>query len=219
MRRNKIVGKYIILLLLCFMSISVDAQMKKITKPFTEVRHIDILKKSKPHSTKLAWMLSAALPGLGQVYNGQWWKVPILYGGITGIVYGLNWNSKNYKSYRAAFGDYISYIQQKAEGVEEPTGERRWEDLVPYDVSDYDASDEEWFQTSLKNRRDKYKRDRDMLYLVMAGTYFINIIDALVSAHFYDFDISDDLSMQVRPHVKMNTLAGNNLGVSCSFRF
>lgn len=188
-------------------------------KSFTDKETARLLRKSKPHSTTKAWIMSAVLPGLGQVYNDQWWKVPILYGGFTAIVYGINWNTKSYISYKNAYSDYITYLSKKEAG-ENPPADGRWkEHTKTLDVSQFDKTTEEWFRKKLKNRKDFHKRNRDLTYIAMGGVYFLNIIDALVAAHFYDFDISDDLSMGIRPTVDFNPSSGNNVGLSCSIKF
>ena len=64
----------------------------------------------KPHSPHRATIMAMVLPGSGQIYNRQWWKLPILYGGIGATVYGLSWNMKYYKKYRTAFVDYTAYL-------------------------------------------------------------------------------------------------------------
>lgn len=180
-----------------------------------------ILKKSKPHSPALAWKLSMVLPGLGQIYNGQWWKVPILYGGIAGAIYGFTWNSARYNEYKNAFSDYVGYVNQvvpEGQSRVKVNGER-WKKVYPSDVLSFDASRQEWFTTSLKNKKDSYKRDRDLTIILMAGIYALNMIDALVSAHFYDFDISDDLSMGLRPSVNYNPSSGSSVGFACTLSF
>lgn len=241
------VGKYIIILFLCFISLSINAQTEKINTNTKDLELIEndtlstsksvvfkkeivntplskketslVLSKSKVHSPKLAWIMSAVIPGLGQIYNGQWWKVPILYGGVAGTIYGINWNTARYNEYKDAFGDYLDYLNQKANGVVEPVSSMRWKKVFPDDVSGYDKGQEDWFKNALKNKKDSYKRDRDLTYILMGGIYFLNIIDALVYAHFYDFDISDDLSMRLSPSVDLNPMAGNSVGVFCAIRF
>jgi len=180
-----------------------------------------VLRKSRPHSPHKATIMSMVLPGLGQVYNGQWWKVPIIYGGVAATIYGINWNISQYDNYKDAFVDYIGYLEQEVpEGGERvKVNDERWKKVFFQDVTTYDQSQEEWLKNALKNRKDSYKRDRDMLYIVMGGIYVLNIIDAVVFAHFYDFDISDDLSMGVRPTMDYTPMAGGSVGVSCTIRF
>jgi len=180
-----------------------------------------IMKMSKPHSPALAWKLSLVLPGLGQIYNGQWWKVPIIYAGIGGAIYGMSWNMSKYNDYKYAFSDYVEYINQIVpEGQDRVSvNSERWKKVYVDDVNNFDTSQEEWFKNALKNRKDSFKRNRDLTIIAAVGVYALNIIDALVAAHFYDFDLSDDLSMGVRPSVNYNNASGNSLGIACSIRF
>ena len=180
-----------------------------------------VLRKAKPHSPTKATLLSMALPGLGQIYNGQWWKVPILYGGIGATIYGMNWNISMYKKYKSAFADYVEYTSQVVPegGKKVKVNDETWRKVYIYDVSNFDSTKEEWFKSALKNRKDSYRRDRDLTVILMAGIYVLNIIDATVFAHFYDFDISDDLSMGVRPKLDYTPTAGGSVGVSCTINF
>ena len=61
----------------------------------------------KPNPTK-AVIFSAILPGLGQIYNKAYWKLPIVYGGFMGCIYAITWNNRNYKDYSAAYFDLVS---------------------------------------------------------------------------------------------------------------
>lgn len=183
---------------------------------------MSVVKVSKPHSPALAWKLSMVLPGLGQIYNGQWWKVPIIYGAIGGAIYGVQWNNRQYNNYKYAFSDYVEYINQVVpEGQERvKVNDERWNDVYKQgSVKEFSTSNEEWFKNALKNRKDSYKRNRDLTVILTVGVYALNIIDALVSAHFYDFDISDDLSMGFRPSFDYNAASGNSLGLACSVKF
>ena len=64
----------------------------------------------KPHSPHKATIMAMLLPGSGQIYNGQWWKVPILYGGMAADIYGIVWNQKRFKEYRDAYVEWVQYL-------------------------------------------------------------------------------------------------------------
>ena len=174
--------------------------------------------KKKPHSPHKATIYAMVLPGLGQIYNHQYWKLPILYGGIAATYYAINWNGDMYKKYKGAFIDYIQYLDFKNNGGTEPET-KRWEKIYIGDVTEFTQTQQEWFKNTLKNKKDSYKRDRDLMYIVMGGIYALNIIDATVFAHFYDFDISDDLSMGIVPTMQHSEVAGNSVGLNCTIRF
>lgn len=164
------------------------------------------------HSPHKASLFAAILPGMGQVYNQKYWKLPLVYGGIAGIGYAIHFNSKYYKRYRSAYRDFIirdpnnmSYVQFIPPG------------LTLEDVHGKNAS---WFQNALNNKKNYYKRYRDLSYIGMAVLYVAQIIDATVDAHFFDFDISDDLSLRIAPAVTSGPM-GNDypLGMQLQFNF
>ena len=179
--------------------------------------HIESLKHERVVSPKKAAMLSAVLPGLGQIYNRKYWKLPILYGGIGLMVYGLSWNNKTYIEYRNAYVDW-SY---EMDGV---PNNQRYLDILSIDTQ---ASllngdiDEDWFLEQLENKKDSYRRDRDLLIFGSIALYVLNILDASVDAHLSDFDISEELSMKIEPSI-LDVHHGNlnrAIGVSCKLTF
>ena len=158
-------------------------------------------------------MLSAVFPGLGQIYNRKYWKLPIIYGGIGAMVYGLTWNHTTYIEYRNAYVDW-SY---RLDGIPE---NQRYNKVVPVGYN-FDEVDEEWFLLQLENKKNSFRRDRDLLILGMLAAYIVNILDASVDAHLSDFDIGEDLSMKVSPaviHVP-NSNYNRSLGLTCKLTF
>ena len=180
----------------------------------------------KPHSPTKATWLAMVLPGAGQVYNRQWWKLPILYGGVGATVYGLSWNMKYYKRYRTAFADYTAYLNQIAEDRENDRetpypADNSWDKLMApgRTAEGYSESMQQRFQEVLKTKKDNYKRNRDLLYIVSGGIYVIQIIDAVVFAHFYDFEINEDLSMRLEPSTGFSPVCGGTVGLTLTFNF
>jgi len=196
------------------------AKLDKAIQVDMESGTANILKMSKPHSPRKAWIMSALLPGLGQVYNGQWWKVPIIYGALGGLVAAAIYNDNQYTNYRNAFIDFNDYLTYKATGASDPySGKTRWKKVYVQDATKLDESGQEWFREALKNKKDAFRRDRDFMYILSGGFYVLNIIDALVYAHFYNFDITEDISMGLQPTVGYNPYSGNNYGLSCTINF
>ncbi len=153
-------------------------------------------------SPKKAAMLSAAFPGAGQIYNHQWWKAPIIYATMGTIAYFIYWNNDNYVKYRNAYIDFVD---------DDPTT-TRYDEITP---DGYVISDDSWFESTVENRKDNYRRDRDLLIISLVGVYALNIIEANVAAHLYDFDVSDDLSLNVSPDFKYDWFNRNpTVGVS-----
>lgn len=149
--------------------------------PYSDLQLADTLKTPyKPDPSKAIWY-SALCPGLGQLYNRRYWKLPIVAAGIVGISYAINWNSKYYVAYTNAYRDISddnpntqSYLKLLPPGYEFNTSQ---------------------LTNVLKNRQQKYRRSRDLSYISAVGIYLICILDAYVDAHLYDFDISPDLSI------------------------
>ena len=103
----------------------------------------------KPHSPHKATIMAMLLPGSGQIYNGQWWKVPILYGGMAADIYGIVWNQKRFKEYRDAYVEWVQYVY----------------------------------------------------------------------AHFYDFEIDDNLSFNLQPTSSYSPVSGGSIGLTLTFNF
>lgn len=138
-------------------------------------------------------MLSAVLPGLGQAYNNQYWKIPLIYGG--GIIIGhyINYNHKIYNEMRNSL-------------IAEVDGD-------PSTINPYN---DRFRETALLRNRDAFRRNRDLLILVGAAFYLLNIVDAHVSAHLHEFEVNDNLSLKVSPSIQPTPLFSQALGVSLS---
>lgn len=144
----------------------------------------DSIAEQKKHSPKRATIYSAVLPGLGQAYNKKYWKIPIVYAGIGTIFYFAYTNGSNYSDYREAY-DYKSGIAT--------------------DVSDDIKSiANRYSEGNLITIRDYYRRNTELSWIIMAAWYGLNIIDACVDAHFFEYDISDDLTLKVEPVISTN---------------
>ncbi len=164
----------------------------------------------KKHSPHKASFYAAILPGLGQAYNKKYWKIPILYAGIGGVGYAIHFNSKYYKKYKAAYRDFI---------IRDP-GNKSYLEFIPPNVTEDQIYGEyqQWFEEALNSKKQYYRRYRDLSYIGMAALYALQIVDAAVDAHFYNFDISDDLSMQVQPSM-MPPIPGDFTGVGLQLKF
>lgn len=175
----------------------------------------------KPHSPHKATIMAMVLPGSGQIYNGQWWKVPILYGGIGATVYGISWNSRQFNKYKTAFVDYSVYLEDKAKDPELPYPENpSWDKVyVGGDVESFTPQQQSNFKKQLQNKKDNFKRNRDLLYITMGAIYALQIIDACVFAHFYDFEIDEDLSLNVQPVSFYSPAGGGMVGLSLTLTF
>ena len=174
--------------------------------------------KFKPDSKK-AVILSAIFPGLGQIYNRKYWKLPLVYGSFIGCAYAITWNANQYNGYRSAYLNYLYYINGR------PSDNNSW-DVYRYgtylsqDPSTWTFDMQNQFSTALKSARDYYRRYRDMSIIISVGVYAIWIIDAYVDAQLFDFDINPDLSMHIAPVLFDRTAVNTrSVGMQLSFAF
>lgn len=185
---------------------------------------IQVESKERIHSPHKATMYSVMFPGLGQIYNKKYWKVPILYAGIGVTIYAIKWNTDNFKKYKAGFQDFSQFYKWKYQSseqipqIEEPTS-KSYEDLYNADFNNTTPNFDNWFKTQLQNKKDSFKHDRDLSYIILAGVYVLNIIDAAVDAHFTDFNVNDDLTIKVEPAVNYSAFSGNSIGFRCQITF
>lgn len=168
----------------------------------------DTLVAKKVHSPKKAAILSAVLPGAGQVYNGKWWKVPIVYAGLGGFGYLAYSNYSSYRTYLIAY--------------ELKTGDLD-EGVTP---SEYEIQLAENYQASqLQSYKNSYRRDFEFYCIILAAWYGLNIVDAIVDGHLYTYDISDDLSLHVDPAFSLSETpnlalaGGRQTGLTFSLHF
>lgn len=157
-----------------------------------------------PDPQRALW-LSFVIPGGGQIYNRKYWKLPIFYGGFLGCAYAFTWNQQMYMDYSQAYLDIM----------DDNPNTNSYVDMFPpsYDIE----SNISRFQTIFKNRKDRYRRWRDLSAFCFIGVYALSIIDAYVDAHLSFFDISPDLSLQWGP----TSIEGPhpNLGVGAALNF
>jgi len=159
----------------------------------------------KPDPKKAIWY-SLLCPGLGQLYNRRYWKLPFVGAGVIGLAYAINWNSKYYNAYTNAYRDIL----------DDDPNTTSYMKLMPVGTTSYNESQ---LQTVLKNRQEKFRRSRDLSYIGAVGVYVICILDAFVDAQLYDFDISSDLSV-IPSAPRVNNYGGAKaVEFSLAFRF
>lgn len=145
-----------------------------------------------PDPTRAVWM-SALFPGLGQVYNRRYWKLPIIVAGYMGLAYGTSWNARMYQDYQLAYSDIM----------DDDPDTKSYLDFFPPTV-DESSLDKSWLSQTLKSRKDYYRRNRDLCIIACVGVYLLCMLDAYVDAQLSHFDISQDISMDVAPAVIIN---------------
>ena len=146
----------------------------------------------KKHSPHKASIYSAILPGAGQVYNKKYWKVPIVYTALGSAVYFTFNNQQKYNQYRDAF-------------------------LLRQDGSK-DEYDGIYSDSQLITIMEYYERNKELSIIMVAAVYILNIVDASVDAHLFDFDVSEDLSLHTTPKL-MQTQKGYQPALSLQMNF
>lgn len=140
-----------------------------------------------PDPTRAVWM-SVLFPGLGQIYNRRYWKLPIIVGGFMGLGYGMSWNNNQFQEYSQAYRDLLD---------NDPSS-NSYMDFFPPNTEE-SSLDKNWLTNVMKRRKDYYRRNRDLCIIAMVGVYVLCIVDAYVDANLVHFDISPDLSMDWAP--------------------
>lgn len=153
---------------------------------------------------KKATTLSTIFPGAGQVFNKSYWRVPIVIGGLASTIYTIDWNNRGYQRFKTAYTLRVDYDNNP--------------DKYPGGAADEFRG--AYSATFLKNLKDSYRRNRDLCIILTAGVYLLNILDAHVDAHLQDYDISDDLSMNIEPYFDYTTVGTQPVyGVNMSLKF
>lgn len=131
---------------------------------------------SIPDSPKKAALLALACPGLGQIYNKKYWKLPIVYGAMGGTIFWLARQAKKLKQYNG-------YILAKESGG-----------TLPANIASYSKDEIIYY-------RDNYRKNTQLAAFATFFVWGLSIVDATVDAHMRGFDISDDLSMKITPKI------------------
>lgn len=153
------------------------------------------------HSPYAASILSTLVPGMGQAYNGTYWKIPVIYGGLSTFYFMIDWNNRGYNRFKTAL---FKLMDGDPETVDEFNGSRSQEELRYY--------------------MDSYRRNRDLSALGFAVVYILNIIDANVDGYLYDWNVDDNLTFRVEPTAfgpsqNLTYTSHPALGISCRVTF
>lgn len=182
-----------------------DSLLQKVLNPAKK-------SKFKPDPIRSMW-LGLVFPGGGQIYNRKYWKLPIFYGGFLGCAYALTWNGQMLRDYSQAYLDIM----------DTDPNTKSYEKMLPlgYDIT----GKEERFKTIFKNKKNYFRKYRDMSIFAFAGVYMLAVIDAYVDAELSSFDISKDLSMSWGPTVIQQSPKGGLMqrqtapGIQCNITF
>ncbi len=150
----------------------------------------------KSHSAKKASTLSAILPGAGQVYNHQAWKIPIIYAGAGAVTYFAVTNYKNAIKFKT---EYYNRIENNDADL----------------LADYTKYSDE----SILSLYDAYNKNFQLSIVIGAAVYLLNIVDAMVYGHLYEFDIDDNLSAKISPfYLPPTSFNTHQIGLSLSIK-
>ena len=139
-------------------------------------------KKLRRHNPLYAALFSMALPGLGQAYNKKYWKIPIVYAGLGGLGYACYYTATNFIGYRNAYRAHLATVPD-------------------YFASYKGVSDE----ATLKSYRDYFKKNLDISAICTGVWYILNIVDATVDAHLFEWNMKDDIHLSWQPVMLNNT--------------
>ena len=180
--------KSIVLSFLLVPSIQLFAQTDSTTKKVTaktavkkEKVNIFSIDTTKPYSPRIAILRSAILPGWGQATNKKYWKMPIVYGALGTTAYIFFRNIKQFKEANAAYKNAIDGIDSNNSLIPEPY----------FGVLDQPEL--------IKNFRNEVRQNVDYSVLFFIAFWGLNVVDAAVDAHLKTFDVSDNLSLQIKP--------------------
>ena len=184
--------RHLLLLMALLVTFAVQAQQNGATLPVDTVPW---------HNAKKATLYSVVLPGLGQAYNRKYWKIPIIYAGFGTLAYFITTNTRNYRDFRTAYNivytnDTVAFANNEL-------------------VMKYDGN-----LNQLQEGRNFYRRNTELSWIIAGVLYLLQIVDASVDANLYNFDVSDDISLQFTP-VQDNYffLARPAMGLTLRYKF
>jgi hypothetical protein len=154
---------------------------------------VDLKTYADRYNPRRALLYAAVLPGLGQVYNKKYWKLPLVYGGLGATGYALRFYQQGYSKYR---GELFEILQTGAS-----------------------VSRSGFTETQLRTLIDRYRRERDFMVIVMGGVYILQMIDAHVDAHLKEFDLNPQLKLSIRPVAEQSLITGRTAGLGLFLRF
>jgi len=158
-----------------------------------------IQKYARRYNPRKALLYAAVLPGLGQIYNKKYWKLPLVYGGFIATGYAVKTFSDQYTKY--------SNIVYKA---------------VEAGLSDSDIDPDLGMENTLSAYRiatDRARRQRDFFLIIMGAVYVLQMVDAHVDTHLKEFDLNPDLHVRFEPLMEQDYLTGRSTGMALILRF
>ncbi|WP_291869938.1 DUF5683 domain-containing protein [Maribacter sp.] len=206
-------NKYLVIFaLLCFSSWcgfaqeenkEIDSLQNNLKKDGIVIDKSSIKKKKSfnPLAPSKAAFYSALLPGLGQIYNKKYWKVPLVYGAIGAGIYTYKLNDNQYNQLRVAF-------------------KRRKAGFLDDQFYNPGGTGTNYSLTVLESQQENYQESRDLALVITIVLYVLNIVDANVDAHLQQFNVDDDLSVDFKPYFDLDPITSNpNYGMGLTINF
>ena len=173
-------------------------QQNKVAKKTTDTT---VVVKPK-HNHRIATKRSALIPGWGQAYNKEYWKIPVVYGALAIPTVTFFYNNTWYKRTKTAY-DLVYKASAPGATIDDTTN-----------LKNIDPRLKGFSLSSLQTFRNSFRKDRDFSVLWFVVVWGLNVVDATVFGHLKSFEVSDDLSMQVNPMINP---VNNSKGISLVF--
>lgn len=181
-----------------------------------------IVAESDYPNPKKAALLGLAIPGAGHVYNkrGVWWKLPATLGALGGAIYAIDFNGKNLRLLQDAYCAKLvnSNIRDPLVNPCDPLSNSTLDQQATFDFLVESSS---YTATSLRSLRDRYDRQYQLSWIgLVIGHLVLNGAWSFVDAHLNGFDLNDDLSIHIQPHIRTNqTIAPSSINVAMTVTF
>lgn len=156
------------------------------------LKTISIENYSQRFDPRKAMLYSAVLPGTGQVYNKKYWKVPLVYGGLLGLISVVNYYQVLNTKYRNELFTLLNTGQQSPTGLTE---------------------------AQLRSNIDQARRQRDYFLIFTGFFYLLQMVDAHVDAHLKEFSLNPKLKVRIEPALENNVYTGSTAGIAIKFKF
>jgi hypothetical protein len=208
LKKNLLIAVFIVMQLFCHQQNIVAQDTIPVVK--TEKKQF----KAEPFR---ATMLAIAIPGLGQIYNKKYWKVPLVYAGFAGLIYAIDFNTKEYTTFMRAYQDFTDRIPETDSYLEliRNVDPSTYDPVLYPDT--YDPSAAAWYKERMLRMIDYYKKYRDLSYIGIAAWYLVTILDANVDASLFNYDITNNLDLTIAP-MQVPLIEHSGLGLSVSLR-